>query len=63
MFLRGSPEDYESTPLPVPTGTDMQYTWVGGRSGTVDGITYDGYSWNDGPNWTNGCGGGEAHSS
>ncbi len=56
----GDPENYESTELPVPTGTDMQYTWVGGKSGTVDGIAYDGYSWNYARNWDNGCGGGEA---
>ncbi len=54
----GGIEDYESTELPVPTATDMNFTWVGGHSGTVNGITYDGYSWNYGPNWENGCGGG-----
>ncbi len=54
----GGIEDYTSTELPVPTPTDMNFTWVGGSSGTVDGVTYDGYSWNYGPNWENGCGGG-----
>ena len=38
--------------LDIPTNIHG-YRWVGGRGS--DG--YDGYSWNHGPNWNNGCGG------
>jgi len=38
-----------------------EYIWVGGKSGTVNGITYDGYSWNYAPNWDYECEGGEAY--